>query len=47
MKKLTAVLLVALLLVTAVFAQSGSETASASKATKIGFVVNNDESDQG
>jgi basic membrane protein A len=47
MKKLTAVLLVALLLVTAVFAQSGSETASASKATKIGFVVINDESDQG
>ena len=47
MKKLTAVLLVALLLVAAVFAQSGAETASASKATKIGFVVINDESDQG
>lgn len=47
MKKLTAVLLVALLLVTAVFAQSSGEKASSSKATKIGFVVINDESDQG
>ncbi|MDT3389265.1 MAG: BMP family ABC transporter substrate-binding protein [bacterium] len=46
MKKLTAVLLVALLLVAAVFAQSSGETTS-SKATKIGFVVINDESDQG
>lgn len=48
MKKLTVVLLIALLAMTAVFAQSGSETATtASKATKIGFVVINDESDQG
>ena len=47
MKKLTVVLLIALLALSAVFAQGGSETASKSKATKIGFVVINDESDQG
>ena len=47
MKKLTAVLLVALLLVTAVFAQSGTEKTSESKATKVGFVVINDENDLG
>ena len=48
MKKLTVVLLVALLALTTVFAQAGGETASTgTKATKIGFVVINDESDQG
>ena len=48
MKKLTVVLLVALLAMTAIFAQSNTETAApAAKTTKIGFVVINDESDQG
>ena len=50
MKKLTVVLLVALLAMTAIFAQGGKEAApaaAAAKATKIGFVVINDESDQG
>lgn len=49
MKKLTVVLLVALLAMTAVFAAGGSEApaAATAKATKIGFVVINDESDQG
>ena len=49
MKKLTVVLLVALLAMTAIFAQGSKEAApaAAAKATKIGFVVINDESDQG
>ena len=49
MKKLTVVLLVALLAMTAIFAQGSKEAAPAAeaKATKIGFVVINDESDQG
>ena len=49
MKKLAVVLLVALIAMTAVFAAGGSEApaATAAKTTKIGFVVINDESDQG
>ena len=49
MKKLTVVLLVALLAMTAIFAQGSKEAAPAAEAkeTKIGFVVINDESDQG
>lgn len=47
MKKLTVILLVALISMTAVFASGTNEAASESKATKIGFVVINDESDQG
>lgn len=52
MKKFTAILLIVLIAMTVVFAQGGSEAkapaASAAKpATKIGFVVINDESDQG
>ena len=48
MKKLTVVLLIALLTMTAVFASGAPEAAaSEEKVTKIGFVVINDESDQG
>ena len=48
MKKLTVVLLVALLAMTAIFAQGSKEAApAAAKATKVGFVVINDENDLG
>ncbi len=46
MKKITVVLLVALLAMTAVFA-GGSKEAKASETTKVGFVVINDENDLG
>ena len=47
MKKLFVILLVAILALSAVFAGGAEEKASGPKATKIGFVVINDESDQG
>ena len=48
MKKIIVALLVALLAMTAVFANGAEETTTAEdKVTKIGFVVINDESDQG
>lgn len=48
MKKLAVVLMVALIVMTAVFASGSNEaTSTGAKATKIGFVVINDESDQG
>lgn len=49
MKKILAIVLVGLLLVSSVFAGGGKETSSkaAEKATKVGFVVINDENDQG
>lgn len=46
MKKITVVLLVAVLALTAVFATGGKESA-ATQATKVGFVVINDENDLG
>ena len=49
MKKLTVILLVAILALSAVFAGAAEEKSASTgtKATKIGFVVINDESDQG
>ncbi len=47
MKKLTVVLLVAIIAMAAVFASGSSEASSEAKATKVGFVVINDENDLG
>ncbi|MBR2282014.1 MAG: BMP family ABC transporter substrate-binding protein [Spirochaetales bacterium] len=47
MKKLTVVLLIALVAMTAIFASGSPEASSDSKATKVGFVVINDENDLG
>lgn len=47
MKKLTVVLLVAIVAMTAIFASGAPEASSEAKATKVGFVVINDENDLG
>ena len=47
MKKIIVALLIVLLAMTTVFANGAEETKAENKATKIGFVVINDESDQG
>ena len=47
MKRTIVAILVVLLAMTAVFANGAEEKQAESKATKIGFVVINDESDQG